>query len=74
MTTSELNPPGSQHQILLLADSEKEKDNWLAILNQLHKILRNKRLPNKSVSTRLHCVNMKHFHSHFGVLVQKIML
>ncbi|KAK3713298.1 hypothetical protein RRG08_043878 [Elysia crispata] len=49
VTTSELNPPGSQHQILLLADSEKEKDNWLAILNQLHKILRNKRLPNKSV-------------------------
>ncbi|GFO48655.1 serine/threonine-protein kinase mrck alpha [Plakobranchus ocellatus] len=49
VTTSELNPPGSQHQILLLADSEKEKDSWLTILNQLHKILRNKRLPIKSV-------------------------
>ncbi|XP_035826923.1 serine/threonine-protein kinase MRCK alpha isoform X4 [Aplysia californica] len=49
VTTSEMNPPGSYHQILLLADSEKEKDQWLGILTNLHKILRSKRLPNKSV-------------------------
>ncbi|XP_059170466.1 serine/threonine-protein kinase MRCK alpha-like isoform X3 [Physella acuta] len=49
VTTSEMNPPGSQHTVFLLSENEKEKENWLAILNQLHKVLRNKQLPNKSV-------------------------
>ncbi|BFZ07324.1 hypothetical protein BsWGS_10363 [Bradybaena similaris] len=51
VTTSEMNPPGTQHQILLLADNEKEKDNWLKILSQLHLILCSRNLPNKSVYT-----------------------
>ncbi|PVD25745.1 hypothetical protein C0Q70_13405 [Pomacea canaliculata] len=39
VTASEMNPPGTQHQILLLADNEKEKDRWLHLLKELHKIL-----------------------------------
>ncbi|BFZ11843.1 hypothetical protein BsWGS_14882 [Bradybaena similaris] len=49
VTTSEMNPPGSQHQILLLANNEKEKENWLVALKNLHMHLRNKNLPNKNV-------------------------
>jgi len=49
VTTTEMMPPGSQHQILLLADTEREKEQWLAILTNLHKILRSKHLPNRSV-------------------------
>ncbi|CAG5119390.1 unnamed protein product, partial [Candidula unifasciata] len=49
VTTSEMNPPGSQHQILLLANNEKEKENWLVALKNLHMLLRNKNLPNKNV-------------------------
>lgn len=51
-----MNPPGSQHTVFLLSENEKEKENWLAILNQLHKVLRNKQLPNKSVSNITDCI------------------
>ncbi|KAK7481172.1 hypothetical protein BaRGS_00027605 [Batillaria attramentaria] len=49
VTSAEMSPPGTQHQILLLAESEKEKDKWLHVLNELHKILRNRQIPSKAV-------------------------
>ncbi|KAK7103526.1 hypothetical protein V1264_018406 [Littorina saxatilis] len=49
VTSSELNPPGTKHIILLLAEGEKEKDKWLKVLNELHKLLRSRNLPSKAV-------------------------
>ncbi|CAL1542564.1 unnamed protein product [Lymnaea stagnalis] len=49
VTTSEMNPPGTPYTVFLLCENEKEKDNWLAVLNQYHKILRNKHQSFKSV-------------------------
>ncbi|KAI8784639.1 serine/threonine-protein kinase MRCK alpha [Biomphalaria glabrata] len=49
VTTSEMNPPGNPYTIFLLCENEKEKDNWLGMLNQLHKLLRNKQLASKNV-------------------------
>lgn len=50
VTTSELNPPGSKHQVLMLAESEQERHRWVGALNELHKLLRKNKLPNKAVS------------------------
>ncbi|XP_076464041.1 serine/threonine-protein kinase MRCK alpha-like isoform X3 [Babylonia areolata] len=49
VTSSELNPPGTKHVILLLAENEKEKEKWLRVLNELHKFLRSKSPPSNSV-------------------------
>ncbi|KAL8613630.1 hypothetical protein ACOMHN_022049 [Nucella lapillus] len=49
VTSAELNPPGTKHVILLLADSEKEKEKWLHVLSELHKLLLSRKLPNKAV-------------------------
>ncbi|KAL8615672.1 hypothetical protein ACOMHN_034822 [Nucella lapillus] len=49
VTSSELNPPGTKHVILLLAETEAEKDRWLRVLNELHKLLRSRNLPSKAV-------------------------
>ncbi|KAH9523079.1 Serine/threonine-protein kinase MRCK alpha, partial [Bulinus truncatus] len=49
VTTAEMNPPGTPYTIFLLCENEKEKENWLAVLNHLHKLLRNKQLASKSV-------------------------
>ncbi|XP_048738047.2 serine/threonine-protein kinase MRCK alpha-like isoform X4 [Ostrea edulis] len=48
VTTSELNPPGSKHQVLMLAESEQERHRWVGALNELHKLLRKNKLPNKA--------------------------
>ena len=51
VTAAELNPPGTKHIILLLAESEKEKEKWLHVLNELHKLLRSRHSASKAVST-----------------------
>ena len=51
VTAAELNPPGTKHVILLLAESEKEKEKWLHVLNELHKLLRSRHPASKAVST-----------------------
>lgn len=48
VTTSELNPPGTKHQVLMLAESEQERHRWVGALNELHKLLRKNKLPNKA--------------------------
>ncbi|KAK3093861.1 hypothetical protein FSP39_021152 [Pinctada imbricata] len=48
VTTNELNPPGTKHQVLMLAESEQERHRWVGALNELHKLLRKNKLPNKS--------------------------
>ncbi|XP_069117855.1 serine/threonine-protein kinase MRCK alpha-like isoform X2 [Argopecten irradians] len=47
VTTSEMNPPGSKHQVLMLAESEQERHRWVGALNELHKLLRKNKLPDK---------------------------
>ena len=36
----------------MLAESEQERHRWVGALNELHKLLRKNKLPNKSVSTQ----------------------
>ncbi|CAG2186869.1 CDC42BP [Mytilus edulis] len=48
VTTSEMNPPGSKYQVLMLAESEQERHRWVGALNELHKLLRKNKLPYKS--------------------------
>lgn len=45
-----MNPPNSKHQVLLLADSEIDRQRWVGALTELHKLLRKNKLPNKAVS------------------------
>ncbi|KAL5008245.1 hypothetical protein ScPMuIL_013826 [Solemya velum] len=49
VTTSELTPPGSKYQVLMLADSEAERQRWVGALSELHKILRRNKLQSKAV-------------------------
>ncbi|XP_064603051.1 serine/threonine-protein kinase MRCK alpha-like isoform X2 [Liolophura sinensis] len=49
VTVSEMNPPNSKHQVLLLADSEIDRQRWVGALTELHKLLRKNKLPNKAV-------------------------
>lgn len=49
VTTSLLNPPGLKNQTLMLADSESEKTKWVVALNELHRIFKKNRLPNRMV-------------------------
>ncbi|XP_052766310.1 serine/threonine-protein kinase MRCK alpha-like isoform X3 [Mya arenaria] len=49
VTTSELNPPGSKHAVLMLAESEMERQRWVGALNELQKLLRRNKLPFKFV-------------------------
>ncbi|KAJ8309235.1 hypothetical protein KUTeg_014109 [Tegillarca granosa] len=49
VTTSEMNPPGSKHQVLMLAESEQERHRWVGALNELQKLLRKNKLPNRCV-------------------------
>ncbi|XP_053397279.1 serine/threonine-protein kinase MRCK alpha-like isoform X2 [Mercenaria mercenaria] len=45
VTTSELNPPGSKHSVLMLAENETERQRWVGALNELQKLLRRNKLP-----------------------------
>ncbi|XP_013414269.1 serine/threonine-protein kinase MRCK alpha isoform X3 [Lingula anatina] len=49
VTTSQLHPPGSKHAVLMLAENESDKQRWVGALNELHKILRKNKIPDKSV-------------------------
>ena len=44
-----LDPPGEMHSVFMLAESETDKTRWIGALNELHKILRKNRIPNKAV-------------------------
>ena len=39
----------SSFQCLMLADSESEKTKWVVALNELHRILKKNKLPDKTV-------------------------
>ncbi|XP_078593897.1 serine/threonine-protein kinase MRCK alpha-like isoform X29 [Branchiostoma floridae x Branchiostoma japonicum] len=49
VTHSQLDPPGLQCQTLVLADSEHDKVKWVGALNELHKILKKNKLPDRSI-------------------------
>ena len=49
VTTSMLNPPGTRYQILMLAESESDKEKWVGSLVELHKVLKKSRIQDKSV-------------------------
>ena len=49
VTTSLMDPPGVRHQCLMLADTESEKTKWVVALNELHRILKKNKLPDRSV-------------------------
>ncbi|XP_060056488.1 serine/threonine-protein kinase MRCK alpha-like [Erinaceus europaeus] len=40
VTASQLSAPSNKYAILILADSENEKNEWVGVLSELHKILR----------------------------------
>ncbi|GAB6026046.1 Serine/threonine-protein kinase MRCK gamma [Chamberlinius hualienensis] len=47
--TSLLNPPLMKNQTLMLAENENEKTKWVVALNELHRILKKSRLPDRMV-------------------------
>ena len=47
VTTSSM--VGVRHHTLMLADTENEKTKWVVALNELHRILRRNKLPNRQV-------------------------
>jgi len=49
VTCSLLAPPGGKYHVLMLADSEQDKNRWVGALNELLKLLRKNKLPDKSV-------------------------
>ncbi|XP_053315305.1 serine/threonine-protein kinase MRCK alpha isoform X3 [Spea bombifrons] len=49
VTASQLSASSSKCSILLLADSESEKSKWVAVLNELHRILKKNKLKDRSV-------------------------
>ena len=48
-----MDPPGWKNQLLMLADSENERVKWVMALNELHRILKRNKLPNRTVSMRI---------------------
>ena len=49
VSTSMLDPPGIRNHLLMLADTESEKTKWVVALNELHRILKRNKLPNRAV-------------------------
>lgn len=49
VTSSLLKPPGVKNHILMLADNEPDKTRWVGALNELHKVLKKNKIPDKSV-------------------------
>ncbi|XP_050718835.1 serine/threonine-protein kinase Genghis Khan-like isoform X3 [Eriocheir sinensis] len=47
VTTSSM--VGVRHHTLMLADTENEKTKWVVALNELHRILRRNKLPNRQI-------------------------
>ena len=50
-----MTPPGTKHQVLMIADTEQDKNRWVGALNELHKLLRKNKIPDKSVSDSNSC-------------------
>nr|XP_014347922.1 PREDICTED: serine/threonine-protein kinase MRCK alpha [Latimeria chalumnae] len=49
VTASQLSACSSKCSILLLADNESEKNKWVGLLNELHRILKKNKLKDRSV-------------------------
>ncbi|XP_017770239.1 PREDICTED: serine/threonine-protein kinase Genghis Khan isoform X2 [Nicrophorus vespilloides] len=49
ITTSLMEPPGLRNSMLMLADSEGEKNKWVVALSELHRIMKRNNLPNTTV-------------------------
>ena len=49
VSVSQLNPPGLNAQLLLLAESEAEKRKWVDALSNLQRHLRTNKLPDRTV-------------------------
>ena len=44
-----MDPPGLRNHTLMLAETETEKTKWVVALNELHRILRRNKLPERAV-------------------------
>ncbi|XP_058880302.1 serine/threonine-protein kinase MRCK alpha-like isoform X2 [Acipenser ruthenus] len=49
ITASQLSAASNKCSILILADSENEKNKWVGVLNELHRILKKNKLKDRSV-------------------------
>ncbi|KAK1171411.1 serine/threonine-protein kinase MRCK alpha-like [Acipenser oxyrinchus oxyrinchus] len=49
ITASQLSASSNKCSILILADSENEKNKWVGVLNELHRILKKNKLKDRSV-------------------------
>uniref|UniRef100_A0A8C4RMH9 Serine/threonine-protein kinase MRCK alpha n=1 Tax=Erpetoichthys calabaricus TaxID=27687 RepID=A0A8C4RMH9_ERPCA len=49
VTASQLSASNSKCSILILADNENEKNKWVGVLNELHRILKKNKLKDRSV-------------------------
>jgi len=50
VTSTMLTPPGMKFQILMLAEGENEKGQWVHALNELHKAVKKNKIEDKSVT------------------------
>ena len=44
-----LDPPGTKHQVLMLAEKEGERDYWVGALREMHRILKKNNIVDRSV-------------------------
>ncbi|XP_041108680.1 serine/threonine-protein kinase MRCK alpha-like isoform X3 [Polyodon spathula] len=49
ITASQLSAGSNKCSVLILADSENEKNKWVGVLNELHRILKKNKLKDRSV-------------------------
>ncbi|XP_041106584.1 serine/threonine-protein kinase MRCK alpha-like isoform X5 [Polyodon spathula] len=49
ITASQLSTASNKCSVLILADSENEKNKWVGVLNELHRILKKNKLKDRSV-------------------------
>ncbi|RXM27041.1 Serine/threonine-protein kinase MRCK alpha [Acipenser ruthenus] len=49
ITASQLSAASNKCSVLILADSENEKNKWVGVLNELHRILKKNKLKDRSV-------------------------
>ena len=57
-----MDPPGLRNHLLMLADTESEKTKWVVALNELHRILKRNKLPNRAV---IHCTPFNYYSRDF---------
>jgi serine/threonine-protein kinase MRCK len=44
-----MDTPGLRNHLLMLADTESKKTKWVVALNELHRILKRNKLPNRVI-------------------------